>query len=77
MKSRRFKVIPAPRRKPDETQLNTDIPNDLALELDEYTAEHGVHRKLIVAVALRRFLMSEKAERAKARMLANGPTVKT
>lgn len=49
------------RRKPSEVQLNVDIDKELAKALDEYAKVQGVSRKLAVGIALRRFLVSERA----------------
>jgi len=60
--------MPYKKRRRDEVQLNCDMPSEVARALDDYVEREGVTRKLVVEVALRRFIMGERAASAARRM---------
>lgn len=51
----------ANRRKSLEIPMNVDLPEDLAVDLDNFCDEHRVRKKAVVELALRNFLASNRS----------------
>lgn len=57
-----------PKRQESEIQLNIDLPADLHAAVKDYVQREGTTQKQVVEIALRRFLVAERALKAELRM---------